>query len=1083
MDLSPILNPLNEAQRAAVTAPLAPVLVLAGAGSGKTRVLTHRIAWVIQAEGASPHGILAVTFTNKAAAEMRGRVERLLGIPGSALWIGTFHGIAHRLLRIHWREARLVQGFQIMDSEDQQRLIKKLIQAAELDETRWIAREVQWFINKNKDEGRRPQQLKDEGDPTRSQLMRLYASYEDACARGGVVDFAELLLRAFELWRDNESLLEHYRRRFRHVLVDEFQDTNSIQYAWLRLVAPGVPDASGQASYPFVVGDDDQCLAAGTLVSMADGSRRPIEQVNAGDQVLSNYGSCDLRPAKVTESFVHERAGHMLALHLRSGRVIRSTPEHTHFAGYVLGETPQTYFLSLMQKEGLGWRLGTSQVYTAGQKKPMVGFHQRSVHEHADGTWIVRTHATENEARLDEILTSLRYGLPTMPFTPRKGGSVNGIVHDSEYIRRLFTALDTDAAALKLLDDVGLDPERPHHRPRGRNSRRHNIVITLCGDRRGMSPMHRIWIAGTCPRVRGALEAQGLSLRAAKRDHRSWRFETIRKDFGELMTIARRIRDELDANFVFQGLMLNRSLPFIAASAIRPGMVVATDANTFDVVERITAEPYCGKVYDLNIERTHNFIAGGVVTHNSVYAFRGARVENLQLFRRDYAHAQLFRLEQNYRSSGTILEAANGLIAHNHSRLGKNLWTSGEKGEPIHLYTAFNERDEAEFVTHRIREHVAHGGLRREVAILYRSNAQSRALEEAFLSARVPYRVYGGLRFFERAEIKDALAYLRLISNRRDDASFERVVNLPTRGIGAKSLEVLREGARGAGSSLWEAAGAALGADTLGAKAAAAVHGFMGLIERLARESAGLALHEQVDQVLKASGLIEHYKREKADRGEARVENLDELVSAARGFTPEASELPPLEAFLAHAALESGEGQADEWEDCVQMMTLHTAKGLEFPVVFMCGMEEGLFPHQRSLNDIDGLEEERRLCYVGMTRAMRQLYLTCAEQRRLHGIDSYGQASRFIREIPEELVEEVRPRVQLSRPVAVGRFRAPEEAAPGGVRLGARVRHGKFGEGVILNVEGSGAHARVQVSFERQGTKWLMVQYANLQPL
>jgi DNA helicase II / ATP-dependent DNA helicase PcrA len=730
MDLSPILNPLNDDQRAAVTAPLGPVLVLAGAGSGKTRVLTHRIAWVIQAEGASPHGILAVTFTNKAAGEMRARVEKLLGVPGGSLWIGTFHGIAHRLLRLHWREANLAQGFQILDSDDQQRLIKKIIRAAELDETRWVPREVQWFINSAKDEGRRPQQLKDGGDPTRGQMIKLYAAYEEACARAGVVDFAELLLRAFELWRDNPSLLAHYRRRFRHVLVDEFQDINSIQYAWLQLVAP--PQASntngysgaGPSGHPYVVGDDDQV----------------------------------------------------------------------------------------------------------------------------------------------------------------------------------------------------------------------------------------------------------------------------------------------------------------------------------------------------------------------VYRFRGARPESLQQFRRDYPQAQLFRLEQNYRSTGTILEAANGLIAHNASRLGKKLWTAGARGEPIRLYTAFNERDEAEFVTHRIREHVAHGGQRREIAILYRSNAQSRVFEEAFLSARVPYRVYGGLRFFERAEIKDALAYLRLIANRNDDASFERVVNLPTRGVGAKSLEALREAARGAGSSLWQAAGAALGNDVLGARATASIHGFMALIERLAAGSGTLALHEQVDQVLKASGLIEHYRREKADRGETRVENLDELVSAARGFTPEGEELPPLEAFLAHAALEAGEGQADQWEDCVQMMTLHSAKGLEFPVVFLTGMEEGLFPHQRSFNDLDGLEEERRLCYVGMTRAMRTLYLTHAEQRRLHGVDSYGQVSRFVREIREDLIEEVRPRVQVSRPLAVGRFR-PEEPAAGGVRLGARVRHGKFGEGVILNVEGSGAHARVQVSFERQGTKWLMVQYANLEPL
>jgi DNA helicase-2/ATP-dependent DNA helicase PcrA len=712
MDLSPILNPLNDDQRAAVTAPLGPVLVLAGAGSGKTRVLTHRIVWVIQAEGSSPHGILAVTFTNKAAAEMRGRVEQLLGVPGGALWIGTFHGIAHRLLRLHWREAHLVQGFQILDSEDQQRLIKKLLKAQNLDETRWVPREVQGFINSNKDEGRRPKDVKGGEDPTQAQLIKLYAEYEATCARAGVVDFAELLLRAYELWRDNAELLAHYRRRFRHVLVDEFQDTNAIQYGWLKLLV-------GKEGHPFVVGDDDQ----------------------------------------------------------------------------------------------------------------------------------------------------------------------------------------------------------------------------------------------------------------------------------------------------------------------------------------------------------------------SIYRWRGARVENLHQFRRDYPNVLMCRLEQNYRSTGSILAAANGLISHNSGRLGKNLWTQGSKGDPIRVYAAFNERDEAEFVSHRIRDWVAHGGSRSEIAILYRSNAQSRVFEEAFISGRIPYKVYGGLRFFERAEIKDALAYMRLITNRNDDASFERVVNLPTRGIGAKSLDSIREYARGAGSTLWEAAAGCIG-DTLGPKASQALRGFMTLIERLVHEIRDLPLHEQVDHVLNTSGLVDFYKREKADRGEARVENLDELVSAARGFTPEGSEgeLPPLEAFLAHAVLESGEGQGGAWEDCVQMMTLHTAKGLEFPMVFLCGMEEGLFPHQRSLNDLDGLEEERRLCYVGMTRAMKQLFLTYAEQRRLHGMDSYCAPSRFIKETPEDLIEEIRPRVQVARPVAVGRFRV-EEPAIAGVRLGSRVRHGKFGEGVILNVEGNGAHARVQVNFETQGTKWLMVQY------
>ncbi len=716
MDVSHLLDGLNDAQREAAAAPLGAALVLAGAGSGKTRVLVHRVAWLIQVEGASPHSILAVTFTNKAAAEMRRRIEELLGHPGGALWIGTFHGLAHRLLRLHWREAGLPQSFQIIDAEDQARLLRKVLKAMELDETRWVPREILWFINAQKDEGLRAKHLKDDGDPTRRQLIQIYQAYEEACRRGGVVDFAELLLRAYEVWKDNPSLLEHYRTRFRHVLVDEFQDTNAIQYKWLTLLI-------GQSGLPFVVGDDDQ----------------------------------------------------------------------------------------------------------------------------------------------------------------------------------------------------------------------------------------------------------------------------------------------------------------------------------------------------------------------SIYRWRGARVENLHQFRRDHPQAKLYKLEQNYRSTGTILKAANALIANNTGRLGKNLWTSGAEGERVKVYAAFNERDEADFVVNRIREWVERGGARSEVAVLYRSNAQSRVFEEAFLNARMPYRVYGGLRFFERAEIKDALAYLRLVASRADDTSFERVVNLPTRGIGAKTLDQLRETARARGTSLWMAASACI-ADGLPQRAAQALQAFLQTIDKLAEEVRGLELQSQVDHVVQSSGLIEHYKKEKGERGEARVENLLELVSAARGFTPEGeTDMQPLESFLAHAVLESGEGQADPYADCVQMMTLHSAKGLEFPVVFLAGMEEGLFPHQRSSADATALEEERRLCYVGATRAMRHLYITYAEQRRLYGIDQYGQPSRFIRELPAELIEEVRPRLQVSRPVFTRRASLEEEAPSGAMRLGSRVRHAKFGDGVVLNVEGNGPQARIQVNFERQGTKWLMVSYANLE--
>jgi DNA helicase-2/ATP-dependent DNA helicase PcrA len=723
MDVTPIIEPLNEAQRQAVTADARPMLVIAGAGSGKTRVLTHRAAWLIEVEGVSPQGLLAVTFTNKAAAEMRGRIEQLLDMPVQHLWIGTFHGLAHRLLRRHWQEAKLPQNFQIIDSDDQLRLIKRMLKGLELDESRWGPREVQYFINAQKDEGLRPDNLDDEGDPTRRQFIDLYRQYQDTCERGGLVDFAELLLRAHELWRDNPDVLAFYRRRFRHLLVDEFQDTNAIQYAWLRLLA-------GKDGLPFVVGDDDQ----------------------------------------------------------------------------------------------------------------------------------------------------------------------------------------------------------------------------------------------------------------------------------------------------------------------------------------------------------------------SIYRWRGARVEHIHQFQRDFPNARVIKLEQNYRSTGTILNAANAVIRNNPSRMGKNLWTEGADGEPIRVYSAFNERDEAEFIVGRLREWSDQGNPRAESAVLYRSNAQSRALEEALINAGLPYRVYGGLRFFERQEIKDALAYLRLITNRDDDSSFERIVNRPTRGIGARTVETMRSYARANACSMWRAAGA-VASDELAGRAATAVLAFMSLIEKMARETGDMSLPDTVDHVIHLSGLIDFFQKEKGERGETRIENLEELVSAARSFEPDpAEEMSEIDAFLAHAALEAGEGQADAWEDCVQLMTMHSAKGLEFPLVVMCGMEDGLFPHQRSIADPSGLEEERRLCYVGITRARQTLYLTHAEQRRLHGTDSFSMPSRFIAEIPDEFVEEIRPRVQVSRPMRHGGSgRRPQRGGPStspageiGIRLGQRVRHNKFGDGVILNCEGQGAHARVEVNFENAGTKWLVLGYANL---
>src|SRR5690606_22977002 len=641
MDVSHLLDGLNSAQREAVSAPPGHYLVLAGAGSGKTRVLTHRLAWLNEVHGVPAHGILAVTFTNKAAGEMRSRADMQLRSGSRGMWIGTFHGIAHRLLRLHWNEARLPESFQVLDSDDQQRLVKRVVQQLELDEGRFPPRQIAWWANAQTYEGRRPQRIQPVTRPWTESMRRAYELYQERCARAGLVDFAELRLRAHELLRDNPALLGHSRARFRELLIDEFQDTNAIQYAFVRVLA-------GDTGHVFVVGDDDQ----------------------------------------------------------------------------------------------------------------------------------------------------------------------------------------------------------------------------------------------------------------------------------------------------------------------------------------------------------------------AIYGWRGAKVENVQQFLRDFPAVQTIRLEQNYRSTANILGAANAVIAHNPDRIGKQLWTDSGEGEPVDVYAAYNEMDEARFVVERIRQWVRDGGSWREAAVLYRSNAQSRALEEVLLSEQVPYRVYGGMRFFERAEIKDTLAYLRLVANRGDDAAFARAVNTPARGIGDRTRDEVRRRAREGSLSLWQAASDLVAQNALAARARNALAGFLNLIESLDSETTDLALKDRVDHVLARSNLRQHWSSEARGQldAESRMENLDELVSVASRFSraeldDDQESMSELVAFLSYAALEAGEGQAQADEDGVQLMTLHSAKGLEFPLVFLVGVEEGVFPSSKSLEESGRLEEERRLAYVGITRARHKLVMTYAETRRIHGTDMYGMPSRFLREI------------------------------------------------------------------------------------
>ena len=728
MDVSGLLNELNEAQREAVTTEAQNTLVLAGAGSGKTRVLIHRLAWLIQVGHVSPLSILAVTFTNKAAGEMRERAQDLLQVSVRPMWIGTFHGIAHRLLRLHWQDAGLPQDFQILDADDQTRILRRLIREQNLDEAQWPANQAAWFINARKDEGQRPGAVEHMDNPITAQWLRIYEIYEDYCRRGGLVDFADLLLYAHELWLNHPQLLKHYRGRLTHLLVDEFQDTNAIQYAWVRMLA-------GDSGSVMVVGDDDQ----------------------------------------------------------------------------------------------------------------------------------------------------------------------------------------------------------------------------------------------------------------------------------------------------------------------------------------------------------------------SIYGWRGAQVENVRHYVRDFKGVKTIKLEQNYRSTGTILAAANAVISHNDDRMGKKLWTAGDEGEPITLYAAFNEQDEARYVVEQIGQWLQSGRRAEEVAIIYRTTAQSRLFEEYLLRESIAYRVYGGQRFFERAEIRDALAYMRLLQNPNDDAAVERVINVPARGIGQKTLSVLRLQASEARLPLWQAAIACIEQDVLPARAQGAVKHFLSLVSDMRERLAEKTLGNQAQGVIEDSNLVSHYEKEPREKMEARVENLRELVNAAESFVMPAEDeetgMTGLQSFLSHAALEAGETQGEAWDDCVQLMTLHSAKGLEFPLVFIAGMEDGLFPHQRSVTEAGGrLEEERRLCYVGMTRARERLCLSHAELRRMFGSENRCRPSRFLDEIPAELVTEVRPRMQVARPWVNPRspvYRKTERVVQREwpFQLGETVSHEKFGTGTVVSFEGSGEHTRVQVNFQHAGAKWLVLAYAKLSPV
>jgi superfamily I DNA/RNA helicase len=1070
-----LLEGLNEPQREAVLHGEGPLLILAGAGSGKTRVLTHRIAHLVGTGQAAAGEILAITFTNKAAQEMRERVEALVGRRARAMWVMTFHSACARMLRADAEKLGYTRGFTIYDEQDSLRLVKNCIEELDIDPKRFAPRGIRNQISEAKNAllDAEAYRLK-VGSFFEQTAADVYDLYEPRLHAANAMDFDDLLFRCVNLFELFPEVRDRYRRSFRHVLVDEYQDTNRAQYRWLQLLCE-------EHRNLCVVGDDDQCLVEGTLVTMADGSTKPIEEVREGDLVLSSYGSGDLRPARVTRAH-RTRASEGIAITTRSGRRLVSTPEHAHFAGYHREHSPRMFMTYAMYRGDKGFRVGTTRTYPERDATVVSGVHLRAVQEQADAAWVVSTHASEAEARAAELDLSLRYRLPTLPFKARKRGArENGVSQDQRLIDAVFASFPTVATGLQLLSDHGLSFDHPHHVPRTYEGRRRNVTVTLCGDRRGRTPMHHVAVAGRDPAVKAALESFGLSVRPAKADRAGWRYESCFKSYAQAMEVVDRIQTATPVTVRQTARLMRRSLPFMPAASVRSGMAMFGEDGTYDVVERVERVTIDGSVFDLDVEHTHNFIANGLITHNSIYAFRGADIRNVLEFEDHFPDAHVIKLEQNYRSTQTILSAANGVIANNRSRKEKTLWSDLGEGDPVHVRELDDEHAEARFVVSEIERLVDEGGSRSEIAVFYRTHAQSRVLEDMLVRYGVPYQVLGGPRFYERAEIKDALAYLTLLVNPSDTVAFGRIVNSPRRGIGQTSQGRIAGYANTIGEPIWEVAAAPEKVPGLAAASTKAVGRFMSVMERLRERAAGGAgAGDLLAETLEETGYLDALRAERTVESQVRVENLEELVGVAREYDATAEE-PSVEEFLQQIALFSEQDKLQDEQGLVTLMTLHNAKGLEFGTVFLIGLEDGVFPHSRSIESGD-LEEERRLAYVGMTRAKRELYLTYARTRALFGSRDWNMRSRFVDEVPIVLTD--REPDAPTGPAAAstwggGAPGAPEPRTPGAAfALGEDVVHANFGEGVVVGIEPGGL---VVVRFAGDGSeRKLMADYAPL---
>jgi DNA helicase-2/ATP-dependent DNA helicase PcrA len=1113
---------LNPDQLDAVVHRGGPLLVVAGAGSGKTRVLTHRIAHLVH-EGVRPSAILAITFTNKAADEMRRRVAALVGPVTKAMWVCTFHSACVRILRANGDRLGYPRQFSIYDQADAHRLTGYVIRDLGLDAKRFPPRRVHAAISRWKNELVEP----DGAAAGATNIFErkhadVYREYQQRLHAAGAMDFDDLLTNTVKLLRQHPDVLDHYQRRFEHILVDEYQDTNLAQNEIVLMLAAAHHNVC-------VVGDTDQCLPPGTLIRTTRGDV-PIESIRVGDEVAGTSG-VGCASGAVTHVHGTTYKGPLVEVSASArGRsfTIRSTPHHIVPARVVaLRDSDLVY---LMYRADRGYRIGrtTGMRFMSRGGPARAGHLVRSNQEHADALWLLRACPTAAEASFYESYYAAQYGLPTCCFH----GIGRALAMDDVWLRKLYDEIDTEPRAKALMDDLLLHPDFPHHRPQN-GRRRSTINLTMFSDRRGTNSYHRVQWSSNRTELIERLRSNGIAVRSAKGN--GFRYETSWKDYRRALADAKRVAGAADLHLKRRMAVNSRIYDLMPASHLLPGMEMVVEINGELIVATVqerSVKEYEGPVFDLEVEPTHNYVANGLLVHNSIYAFRGADFRNIVQFEDAFENTSTIVLDQNYRSTQTILDAANAVIANNAERKDKNLWTDAGAGDRIVRYHADDEGDEARYVASVVHRLHSEGDNYREMAVLYRTNAQSRIVEEALMRTGIPYKVVGGTRFYDRREIKDAIAYLRAVVNPADEVSIKRVINVPKRGVGDASIAKVDALAAELGISFHDALRRADEAGVSGA-AARGIDAFVSLLDRLLAmatpdadesqspdqaDAATLAASpaELLDAALDRSGYLAELEAENTVESAGRLENLGELIGSAREFTR-------VDEFLEQVSLvaDTDEIPDAEADDEVVLMTLHSAKGLEFPTVFLIGMEDGVFPHSRALSEPLELEEERRLAYVGITRAERRLFLTHAWSRTMFGTTQYNVPSRFFDEIPDSLIdeqgdlhgrspgrsswrsrqdeppayrrrgrrdtagsEEHRERV-VEAALAAGRRSAPEPSRSNelGLRIGDDVEHPAFGEGVVIDITGRGENAEATVNFRGAGTKHLALAWAPLKKL